>query len=217
MPSVPITQHRLFLDTSTFQEIIMKSNRANRNNRQQDNDDDKVLPGIKVMIIGIIASVFINKLIFPEPIYNYGQPEKFVADEYGRKIELEAKLDRGTGNTGRIVQTTYYPQLYIYLHGERMMCFFHEDNMELTRTLRGYLGNRKIELSEATLAIADGQKRSILKSRRIRYCSIIKIKFKNFSDVENLAKMEADNVHLFGVDNRTLYNSSLERYKKLFY
>ena len=195
----------------------MKSNRANRNNRQQDNDDDKVLPGIKVMILGIIASVFINKLIFPEPIYNYGQPEKFVADEYGRKIELEAKLDRGTGNTGRIVQTTYYPQLYIYLHGERMMCFFHEDNMELTRTLRGYLGNRKIELSEATLAIADGQKRSILKRRRIRYCSITKIKFKDFSDVENLAKMEADNVHLFGVDNRTLYNSSLERYKKLFY
>ena len=112
---------------------------------------------------------------------------------------------------------SYSPQLYIYLYGERMKCFFHEDNMELTRTLRGYLGNRKIELSEATLAIADGQKRSILKSRRIRYCSIIKIKFKNFSDVENLAKMEADNVHLFGVDNRTLYNSSLERYKKLFY
>ena len=195
----------------------MKSNRANRNNRQQDNDDDKVLPGIKVMIIGIIASVFINKLIFPEPIYNYGQPEKFVADEYGRKIELEAKLDRGTGNTGRIVQTTYYPQLYIYLHGERMMCFFHEDNMELTRTLRGYLGNRKIELSEATLAIADGQKRSILKSRRIRYCSIIKIKFKNFSDVENLARADADD-RIFTDEQKTnLYNKFLERYKKLFY
>ena len=111
---------------------------------------------------------------------------------------------------------SYSPQLYIYLYGERMKCFFHEDNMELTRTLRGYLGNRKIELSEATLAIADGQK-SILKSRRIRYCSIRKIKFKDFSDVEKLAKMEADSEHLYGVDNRTLYNSSLERYKKLFY
>ncbi len=88
--------------------------------------------------------------------------------------------------------------------------------MELTRTLRGYLGNKKIELSEATLAIADGQK-SIFKKMRIRYCSIRKIKFKDFSDVENLAKMEADNVHLYGVDNRTLYNSKLERYKKLFY
>ncbi len=195
----------------------MKPNRKNIKNRQNDDDDDdKVLPGIKVMIIGIIASVFINKLIFPKPIYNYGQPKKFVADEYGRKIELEAKLDRGTGNTGRIVQTTYSPQLYIYLHGERMMCFFEEDNMELTRTLRGYLGNRKIELSEATLAIADGQK-SILKRRRIRYCSIRKIKFKNFSDVENLAKTRAGNRHFFGVDNRTLYNSKLERYKKLFY
>ena len=193
----------------------MKPNRKNIKNRQKE-DDDKVLPGIKVMIIGIIASVFINKLIFPEPIYNYGPPEKFVADEYGRKIELEAKLDIGTGNTGRIVQTTYSPQLYIYLHGERMMCFFEEDNMELTHTLRGYLGNRKIELSEATLAIADGQK-SILKRRRIRYCSIIKIKFKNFSDVEKLAKTRADNRHFFGVDNRTLYNSKLERYKKLFY
>ena len=195
----------------------MKPNRKNIKNRQKEDDDDKGLPGIKAIIIWIIASTLITKLVFPDPVYNYGQHEKFVADEYGRKIELEAKLDRGTGNIGKIVQTTYYPQLYIYLHGERMMCFFHEDNMELTRTLRGYLGNRKIELSEATLAIADGQKRSILKRRRIRYCSIIKIKFKNFSDVENLAKMEADNVHLFGVDNRTLYNSSLERYKNLFY
>ena len=194
----------------------MKSNRANRNNRQKEDDDDKVLPGIKAIIIWIIVSRIIAKLVFPDPVYNYGQPKKFVADEYGRKIELEAKLDRGTGHIGRIVQTTYYPQLYIYLHGERMMCFFKEDNMELTRTLRGYLGNRKIELSAATLAIADGQ-RSILKSRRIRYCSIRKIKFKDFSDVENLAKMDADSVHLFGVDNRTLYNSSLERYKKLFY
>ena len=194
----------------------MKSNRANRNNRQKEDDDDKVLPGIKVMIIGIIASVFINKLIFPEPIYNYGQPEKFVADEYGRKIELEAKLDRGTGHTGRIVQTTYYPQLYIYLHGERMMCFFEEDNMELTRTLRGYLGNRKIELSEATLAIADGQ-RSILKSRRIRYCSIIKIKFKNFSDVENLARADADDRIFTDEQKINLYNKFLERYKNLFY
>lgn len=194
----------------------MKPNRKNIKNRQQDDDDDKVLPGIKVMIIGIIASVFINKLIFPEPIYNYGQPEKFVADEYGRKIELEAKLDRGTGNTGRIVQATYSPQLYIYLHGERMMCFFHEDNMELTRTLRGYLGNRKIELSEATLAIADGQK-SILKRRRIRYCSIRKIKFKNFSDVENLAKMVADNSVLTDKEKTSFYNSVFERYKSLFY
>ena len=192
---------------------------VNKNTKQIDDDDadDKVLPGIKVMIIGIIASIFINKLIFPEPIYNYGPPKKFVADKYGRKIELEAKLDRDTGNTGRIVQTTYSPQLYIYLHGERMKCFFEEHNMGRTRTLRGYLGNRKIELSEATLAIADGQKKSILKRIRIRYCSIRKIKFKNFSDVENLAKMEADNVHLHGVDNRTLYNSKLERYKKLFY
>ena len=192
---------------------------VNKNTKQIDDDDDdgKEYPAFKIAIIGLIASVFINKLIFPKPIYNYGQPKKFVADEYGRKIELEAKLDRGTGNTGRIVQTTYSPQLYIYLHGERMMCFFHEDNMELTRTLRGYLGNRKIELSEATLAIADGQKKSILKRRRIRYCSIRKIKFKDFSDVENLAKIDADSVHLFGVDNRTLYNSSLERYKKLFY
>ena len=191
---------------------------VNKNTKQIDDDDadDKVLLGIKVMIIGIIASIFINKLIFPEPIYNYGPPEKFVADEYGRKIELEAKLDRGTGNTGRIVQTKYSPQLYIYLHGERMKCFFHEDNMELTRTLRGYLGNKKIELSEATLAIADGQK-SILKKMRIRFCSIRKIKFKDFSDVKNLAKTRADNVHLYGVDNRTLYNSKLERYKKLFY
>ena len=194
----------------------MKPNRKNIKNRQQDDDDDKVLPGIKVMIIGIIASVFINKLIFPEPIYNYGQPEKFVADEYGRKIELEAKLDRGTGNTGRIVQATYSPQLYIYLHGERMMCFFHEDNMELTRTLRGYLGNRKIELSEATLAIADGQ-RSILKSRRIRYCSIIKIKFKNFSDVENLARADADDRIFTDEQKINLYNKFLERYKNLFY
>ena len=194
----------------------MKPNRKNIKNRQKEDDDDKGLPGIKAIIIWIIASTLITKLVFPGPVYNYGQPEKFVADEYGRKIELEAKLDRGIGNIGKIVQTTYYPQLYIYLHGERMMCFFHEDNMELTRTLRGYLGNRKIELSEATLAIADGQK-SILKSRRIRYCSIRKIKFKDFSDVENLAKMDADSVHLFGVDNRTLYNSSLERYKKLFY
>ena len=193
----------------------MKPNRKNIKNRQKE-DDDKVLPGIKVMIIGIIASVFINKLIFPEPIYNYGPPEKFVADEYGRKIELEAKLDIGTGNTGRIVQTTYSPQLYIYLHGERMMCFFEEDNMELTHTLRGYLGNRKIELSEATLAIADGQK-SILKSRRIRYCSIRKIKFKDFSDVENLAKMVADNSVLTGKEKISFYNSMFERYKSLFY
>ena len=137
----------------------MKPNRKNIKNRQKDDADDKVLLGIKVMIIGIIASIFINKLIFPEPIYNYGPPKKFVADKYGRKIELEAKLDRDTGNTGRIVQTTYSPQLYIYLHGERMKCFFEEHNMGRTRTLRGYLGNRKIELSEATLAIADGQKK----------------------------------------------------------
>ena len=111
---------------------------------------------------------------------------------------------------------SYSPQLYIYLYGERMKCFFHEGDMELTRTLRGYLGNKKIELSEATLAIADGQK-SIFKKMRIRYCSIRKIKFKDFSDVENLAKTRADNRHFFGVDNRTLYNSKLERYKKLFY
>lgn len=194
----------------------MKSNRSNRNNRQKEDDDDKGLPGIKAIIIWIIVSRLIAKLVFPDPVYNYGQPEKFVADEYGRKIELEAKLDRGTGNIGRIVQTTYYPQLYIYLHGERMMCFFHEDNMELTRTLRGYLGNRKIELSEATLAIADGQK-SILKRRQIRYCSIIKIKFKNFSDVENLARLDADNSSFFGEEKISLYNIKLERYKKLFY
>ena len=194
----------------------MKPNRKNIKNRQKEDDDDKVLPGIKVMIIGISASVFINKLIFPEPIYNYGQPEKFVADEYGRKIELEAKLDRETGNTGRIVQATYSPQLYIYLHGERMMCFFEEDNMELTHTLRGYLSNRKIELSEATLAISDGQK-SILKRRRIRYCSIRKIKFKDFSDVKNLARADADD-RIFTDEQKTnLYNKFLERYKKLFY
>ena len=192
---------------------------VNKNTKQIDDDDadDKVLLGIKVMIIGIIASIFINKLIFPEPIYNYGPPEKFVADEYGRKIELEAKLDRGTGNTGRIVQTKYSPQLYIYLHGERMKCFFHEDNMELTRTLRGYLGNRKIELSEATLAIADGQKKSILKRIRIRYCSIRKIKFKNFSDVENLARADADDRIFTNKQKISLYNKFLERYKKLFY
>ena len=195
----------------------MKSNRANRSNRQQDDDDDKGLPGIKAIIIWIIASTLITKLVFPDPVYNYGQPEKFVADEYGRKIELGAELISKSGNVGRIVQTSYSLQLYIYLRDERMKCFFEEDNMELTRTLRGYLGNRKIELSEATLAIADGQKKSILKRRRIRYCSIRKIKFKDFSDVENLAKIDADSVHLFGVDNRTLYNSSLERYKKLFY
>ena len=194
----------------------MKPNRKNRNNRQADEYADKVLSGTKYIIIGFIILAFISELILPGPVRNYGQPEKFVADEYGRKIELEAKLDRGTGNIGRIVQTTYYPQLYIYLHGERMMCFFHEDNMELTRTLRGYLGNRKIELSEATLAIADGQK-SILKRRQIRYCSIIKIKFKNFSDVENLARLDADNSSFFGEEKISLYNIKLERYKKLFY
>ena len=195
----------------------MKPNRKNRNNRQADEYADKVLSGTKYIIIGFIILAFISELVFPSPVRNYGQPEKFVADEYGRKIELEAKLDRGTGNIGKIVQTTYYPQLYIYLHGERMMCFFHEDNMELTRTLRGYLGNRKIELSEATLAIADGQKRSILKSRRIRYCSIRKIKFKDFSDVENLARADADD-RIFTDEQKTnLYNKFLERYKKLFY
>ena len=194
----------------------MKPNRKNIKNRQRKDDDDKGLPGIKAIIIWIIASTLIAKLVFPDPVYNYGQPEKFVADEYGRKIELEAKLDRGTGHIGKIVQTTYYPQLYIYLHGERMMCFFHEDNMELTRTLRGYLGNRKIELSEATLAIADGQT-SILKSRRIRYCSIRKIKFKDFSDVENLAKMVADNSVLTGKEKISFYNSMFDRYKSLFY
>ena len=193
----------------------MKPNRKNIKNRQKE-DDDKGLPGIKAIIIQIIASTLITKLVFPDPVYNYGQPEKFVADEYGRKIELEAKLDRGTGNIGKIVQTTYYPQLYIYLHGERMMCFFHEDNMELTRTLRGYLGNRKIELSEATLAIADGQT-SILKKMRIRFCSIRKIKFKDFSDVENLAKMVADNSVLTGKEKTSFYNSMFERYKSLFY
>ena len=194
----------------------MKPNRKNIKNRQKEDDDDKGLPGIKAIIIWIIVSRIIAKLVFPDPVYNYGQPEKFVADEYGRKIELEAKLDRGIGNIGKIVQTTYYPQLYIYLHGERMMCFFHEDNMELTRTLRGYLGNRKIELSEATLAIADGQT-SILKSRRIRYCSIRKIKFKDFSDVENLAKMVADNSVLTGKEKTSFYNSMFDRYKSLFY
>ena len=195
----------------------MKPNRKNRNNRQADEYADKVLSGTKYIIIGFIILAFISELVFPSPVRNYGQPEKFVADEYGRKIELEAKLDRGTGNIGKIVQTTYYPQLYIYLHGERMMCFFHEDNMELTRTLRGYLGNRKIELSEATLAIADGQKRSILKSRRIRYCSIRKIKFKDFSDVENLARADADD-RIFTDEQKTnLYNKFLERYKKFFY
>ena len=102
----------------------MKPNRKNIKNRQKEDDDDKGLPGIKAIIIWIIASKIIAELVFPDPVYNYGQPEKFVADEYGRKIELEAKLDRGIGNIGKIVQTTYYPQLYIYLHGERMMCFF---------------------------------------------------------------------------------------------
>lgn len=194
----------------------MKPNRKNIKNRQKEDDDDKGLPGIKAIIICIIVSRIIAKLVFPDPVYNYGQPEKFIADEYGRKIELEAKLDRGIGHIGKIVQTKYYPQLYIYLHGERMMCFFHEDNMELTRTLRGYLGNRKIELSEATLAIADGQT-SILKSRRIRYCSIRKIKFKDFSDVENLAKMDADNSVLTGKEKISFYNSMFDRYKSLFY
>ena len=193
----------------------MKPNRKNIKNRQKE-DDDKGLPGIKAIIIWIIVSRIIAKLVFPDPVYNYGQPEKFIADEYGRKIELEAKLDRGIGNIGKIVQTKYYPQLYIYLHGERMMCFFHEDNMELTRTLQGYLGNRKIELSEATLAIADGQT-SILKSRRIRYCSIIKIKFKNFSDVENLARADADDRIFTDEQKINLYNKFLERYKNLFY
>ena len=97
-----------------------------------------------------------------------------------------------------------------------MKCFFHEDNMELTRTLRGYLGNKKIELSEATLAIADGQT-SILKKMRIRFCSIRKIKFKDFSDVENLAKMVADNSVLTGKEKTSFYNSMFERYKSLFY
>ena len=194
----------------------MKPNRKNRNNRQADEYADKVLSGTKYIIIGFIILAFISELVFPSPVRNYGQPEKFVADEYGRKIELEARLIETYSVGGRVMNKSYSPQLYIYLYGERMKCFFHEDNMELTRTLRGYLGNRKIELSEATLAIADGQK-SILKSRRIRYCSIRKIKFKDFSDVEKLAKMEADSEHLYGVDNRTLYNSSLERYKKLFY
>ena len=194
----------------------MKPNRKNRNNRQADEYADKVLSGTKYIIIGFIILAFISELVFPSPVRNYGQPEKFVADEYGRKIELEARLIETYSVGGRVMNKSYSPQLYIYLYGERMKCFFHEDNMELTRTLRGYLGNRKIELSEATLAIADGQT-SILKKMRIRFCSIRKIKFKDFSDVENLAKMDADSVHLFGVDNRTLYNSSLERYKKLFY
>ena len=194
----------------------MKPNRKNRNNRQADEYADKVLSGTKYIIIGFIILAFISELVFPSPVRNYGQPEKFVADEYGRKIELEARLIETYSVGGRVMNKSYSPQLYIYLYGERMKCFFHEDNMELTRTLRGYLGNRKIELSEATLAIADGQK-SILKRRRIRYCSITKIKFKDFSDVENLAKTRADNRHFFGVDNRTLYNSKLERYKKLFY
>ena len=97
-----------------------------------------------------------------------------------------------------------------------MMCFFEEDNMELTRTLRGYLGNKKIELSEATLAIADGQT-SILKKMRIRFCSIRKIKFKDFSDVENLARADVDD-RIFTDEQKTnLYNKFLERYKKLFY
>ena len=194
----------------------MKPNRKNRNNRQADEYADKVLSGTKYIIIGFIILAFISELVFPGPVRNYGQPEKFVADEYGRKIELEARLIETYSVGGRGMNKSYSPQLYIYLYGERMKCFFHEDNMELTRTLRGYLGNRKIELSEATLAIVDGQK-SILKRRRIRYCSITKIKFKDFSDVENLAKTRADNRHFFGVDNRTLYNSKLERYKKLFY
>ena len=194
----------------------MKPNRKNRNNRQADEYADKVLSGTKYIIIGFIILAFISELVFPGPVRNYGQPEKFVADEYGRKIELEARLIETYSVGGRVMNKSYSPQLYIYLYGERMKCFFHEDNMELTRTLRGYLGNRKIELSEATLAIVDGQK-SILKRRRIRYCSITKIKFKDFSDVENLAKTRADNRHFFGVDNRTLYNSKLERYKKLFY
>ena len=194
----------------------MKPNRKNRNNRQADEYADKVLSRTKYIIIGFIILAFISELVFPSPVRNYGQPEKFVADEYGRKIELEARLIETYSVGGRVMNKSYSPQLYIYLYGERMKCFFHEDNMELTRTLRGYLGNRKIELSEATLAIADGQK-SILKRRRIRYCSITKIKFKDFSDVENLAKTRADNRHFFGVDNRTLYNSKLERYKKLFY
>ena len=194
----------------------MKPNRKNRNNRQADEYADKVLSRTKYIIIGFIILAFISELVFPSPVRNYGQPEKFVADEYGRKIELEARLIETYSVGGRVMNKSYSPQLYIYLYGERMKCFFHEDNMELTRTLRGYLGNKKIELSEATLAIADGQK-SILKKMRIRFCSIRKIKFKDFSDVKNLAKTRADNVHLYGVDNRTLYNSKLERYKKLFY
>ena len=194
----------------------MKPNRKNIKNRQNDDDDDKVLPGIKAIIIWIIASTLITKLVFSDPVYNYGQPEKFVADEYGRKIELEARLIETYSVGGRVMNKSYSPQLYIYLYGERMKCFFHEDNMELTRTLRGYLGNKKIELSEATLAIADGQT-SILKKMRIRFCSIRKIKFKDFSDVENLARADADD-RIFTDEQKTnLYNKFLERYKKLFY
>ena len=194
----------------------MKPNRKNIKNRQKEDDDDKGLPGIKAIIIWIIASTLITKLVFPDPVYNYGQPEKFVADEYGRKIELEARLIETYSVGGRVMNKSYSPQLYIYLYGERMKCFFHEDNMELTRTLRGYLGNKKIELSEATLAIADGQT-SILKKMRIRFCSIIKIKFKNFSDVENLARADADD-RIFTDEQKTnLYNKFLERYKKFFY
>ena len=194
----------------------MKPNRKNRNNRQADEYADKVLSGTKYIIIGFIILAFISELVFPSPVRNYGQPEKFVADEYGRKIELEARLIETYSVGGRVMNKSYSPQLYIYLYGERMKCFFHEDNMELTRTLRGYLGNKKIELSEATLAIADGQT-SILKKMRIRFCSIIKIKFKDFSDVENLARADADD-RIFTDEQKTnLYNKFLERYKKFFY
>ena len=194
----------------------MKPNRKNRNNRQADEYADKVLSGTKYIIIGFIILAFISELVFPGPVRNYGQPEKFVADEYGRKIELEARLIETYSVGGRVMNKSYSPQLYIYLYGERMKCFFHEDNMELTRTLRGYLGNKKIELSEATLAIADGQT-SILKKMRIRFCSIRKIKFKDFSDVENLAKMVADNSVLTGKEKISFYNSMFDRYKSLFY
>ena len=171
----------------------------------------------KMVYVGLSAiNTFLEWALFAYAFYPTRQPEKFVADEYGRKIELEARLIETYSVGGRVMNKSYSPQLYIYLYGERMKCFFHEDNMELTRTLRGYLGNKKIELSEATLAIADGQT-SILKKMRIRFCSIRKIKFKDFSDVENLAKMVADNSVLTGKEKTSFYNSMFERYKSLFY
>lgn len=139
---------------------------------------------------------------------NYKPAETFSVS-HGFSLKLETELEEELAELRARSPSSYrsVAQIYIYVNNEKLKCWYIGEEDDLAIKLYN-ASIRQIELKEATLSIARGEKAVHRKGHR--YCKISQLKFKHFIDIEYLAFKTSNN-------DKELYEKYIHRYKGLFY